>query len=120
MASKSVEYIVCWVSSIGIPGTALGWFISYLTDHFYQISINLLISKPRKVTHGVPQESVLGPLLFSIYLLPLFNMVDTYPNIDYHSYADDIQLHCKLIDPNNDINVLLLTIINNKLTYQHY
>ena len=43
------------LTSIGISGTALDWFISYLTDRFYQISLNSLISKPRKVTHGVPQ-----------------------------------------------------------------
>ena len=106
------------LTSIGISDTALDWFISYLTDRFYQISINSLISKPRKVTHGVPQGSVLGPLLFNIYLLPLFKIIDKYPTIDYHSYADDIQLHCRLIDPNNDINLLnnCITDIHNWLT----
>ena len=43
------------LTSIGISGTVLDWFISYLTARFYQISINILISKPRKVTNGVPQ-----------------------------------------------------------------
>ena len=68
-------------TSIGISGTAIDWFISYLIDRFYQISINSLNSKPRKVTHGVPQGYVLGPLLFNIYLLPLFKIIDKYPII---------------------------------------
>ena len=106
------------LTSIGISGTALDWFISYLTDRFYQISINSLISKPRKVTHGLPQISVLGPLMFNIYLLPLFKIIYKYSTIDYHSYADDIQLHCRLVDPNNDINVFnnCITDIHNWLT----
>ena len=106
------------LTSIGISGTVLDWLISYLTDRFYQISIKSLISKPRKVTHGVPLGSFLGPLLFNIYLLPLFKIIDKYSTIDYHSYADDIQLHCRLIDPNNDINVLnnCITDIHNWLT----
>ena len=82
--------IINRLNSIGISGTALDWFISYLTDHFYQISINSLISKPRKFTHGVPQGYVLGQLRFNIYLLPLFKIIDKYPIIDYHSYVDDI------------------------------
>ena len=49
-----------------------------------------------------------------LYLLPLFKMIDKYTTIDYHSYADNMQLHCRLIDPNNDINVL-----NNCITDIH-
>ena len=106
------------LNSIGIFGTVLDWFISYLTDHFYQISINSLISKSSKITHGVPQGSVIGLILFNIYLLHLFNITDKYHTIDYHSYADDIQLYCRLIDPSNDIHLLnnCITDIHNCIT----
>ena len=106
------------LTSIGIFGTALDWLISYLTDHFYQISINSLISKPRKITHGVPQGSVIGPILLNIYLFYLFKIIDKYPTIDYHSYADNMQLYCRLIYPSNYIHLLnnCITDIHNCLT----
>ena len=44
---------------------------------------------------GVPQGSILGPLLFAMYVSPIGQVVDTF-GIQHHQYADDLMLHCAL------------------------
>jgi len=77
---------------LGIKGTALKWFKSYLSERTQAVSIENISSDPVSLKFGVPQGSVLGPLLYTIYTLPLGDILRNL-EISYHLYADDTQLY---------------------------
>ena len=75
-------------SRLGLSGCVLDWFRSYLKNRSQRVKLDNVLSDHTLLRYGVPQGSVLGPILFSIYVLPLCYSIKTY-----HTYADDTQLY---------------------------
>ncbi len=75
----------------GLDGTVLRWITSYLSDRFQSVVIGKTFSKEEQLSCGVPQGSVLGPILFTLYTKQLGNVLQSQ-NMNHHLYADDSQL----------------------------
>ena len=79
----------------GIRGNSLSWFNSYLSNRVQYVQIDNNVSCPRKVSIGVPQGTILGPVLFLIYIND-FNNINTL----LVKYADDSTILCHSKDSN--------------------
>ena len=74
----------------GIRGTAFDWFKSYLSGRTQQVQFNNCLSSTIKpITSSVPQSSILGPLLFILYVNDFRNCLDFSTNV---SFADDTNI----------------------------
>ena len=82
-----------------VTGNALKWFRSYLYGCSQSVVIGDKISSPCDFKFGVPQGSILGPLLFIMYLAPLQDIILSH-KLNCMFYSDDTQIYITL-DPNS-------------------
>ena len=79
-------------TSYGLSCTVIDWFASYLSDRTQCVRTAGSSSAPLPVWFGVPQGSVLGPILFLLYTADLISLIEHH-RLTPHAFADDTQIY---------------------------
>ena len=85
----------------GVTGPALNWLRSYLTDRTQLVKQGDDLSAPMLLQTGVPQGSVLGPILFASFISPV-HCIATQFGVHQQQYADDTQLYMDISSDPSD------------------
>ena len=110
----------------GLDGVVHQWFHTYLSDRSSQVCVKDALSTEAKLKYGVPQGSVIGPQMFTYYSHTIGQLIRRH-SIQYHMYADDVQLFltfnpsrpgdaaCALFRLSRCVNELQSWLVTNKL-----
>ena len=85
-------------SDFGVCGLASAWIRSYITGRSCYVAIGDLRSDVWSCDSGVPQGSVLEPVLFSAFVSPIARIMESH-GIRFHQYVDDTQLYTRRSAP---------------------
>ena len=95
----------------GFNDTAWCWFKSYLDNRHTKVRINDSLSSSRVLVCSVPQGSVLGARLYSMFIYPFSNIIKRH-GVHYHCYVDDIQIYVQCKDTDVDIQASINRLQN--------
>ena len=101
-------------SWFGISDKALSFMQSYLSDRSQFVIIDGCTSTTQPLLTGVPQGSVLGPLLFTMYTTPLSYVMNDN-SVSHHLYADDTQMYCSFSAQNSQSSTEHLSVTLDKV-----
>ena len=104
--------IIDRLQNIGLKDIPLLWLKNFLFNRRFTIKIsNSISSVQHPIKHGVPQGSVLSPIIFAIFLTPIQHIFNKYPDLNYNLYADDIELHSNIESSDQLQNCLIDSLI---------
>ena len=98
--------LIAKLHAYGFDNSSLNFIYNYLTNRKQRVKINLSFSAFNKIKFGVPQGSILGPLLFNIYICDMFLYVD---DVEIAGYADDNTPYTQGLDSESVISSLQLS-----------
>ena len=106
-----------------IGGTVLSWLRSYLSNRFFRVKVGDGLSQKFPLEVGVPQGSILGPILFNCIMTKLADVLLAH-DVSFHVYADDTQLWFPVTHPKEEANVRsniksIFSIIDNFMHEHH-
>jgi hypothetical protein len=90
--------VVKALADLGIKGTTLSWFESFLTDRTFNVRVGRDVSESGVVVSGVIQGSILGPQLYRIYIDPLLKLI----KLPKQAFADDLKFVCDVTQHSED------------------
>src|SRR5437899_11356806 len=88
-----LERLSSW---FGISGSVLNWFSSYLMDRTLSVKVQEYSSSQTNLNYGLPQVSVLGPIIFNLYTTPLSSLISSH-SLDHELFADDTRSNVHVI-----------------------
>ena len=84
---------------VGITGTAVQWFSSYFVNRFQRVATPMGVSELAKIITGVPQGSVLCPMMFNVFINPLLRMNELWK--DFNAISLLMTVWCPRLGPHD-------------------